>query len=338
MAIPIGAGGRKMKEVGFHPLEYTLEELNELISGQVITLEGSIGAGKTSAMDSWKRYIEMYQCDATSVEHLTSDTDPNKDFYLLVKEPVKEWDEARYNDTDARDAHHSHQIKTLSALRGAWVICAFLLCYLDPNWRTAILWLVIGCVILGMRPIVKPLEKISLLKAFYSKPAKYAFLFQVTAFTTRLRAFRDALRSLPPAARGRRIHLVTERTMETDDLFFDAVCQSYPGLEMERDSYKAFHQLICNALNRRTTVMIYLPVSVAKCQQRQRIRDRLSETECGIDVAYLQLLDRLHQSRAENFTTGRPDRRLVKLDAWEQEMSNTEIDTLMFDLIRKISN
>lgn len=176
-------------------------------------------------------------------------------------------------------------------------------------------------------------EKISLLNAFYRNPQKLGFAFQVNAFTSRLRNLRDTLRRLPHHEPPLRIHIISERSLATDRLFFRTVCesQSVPETKMELDIYESFHSLICDEINGRENVMVYLPVTVPVCQQRIQERARSDETESGIPDDYLRRLDSNHRAMVEQFHG-----KVIQLDRFEETLPQTEIDAIVERLMHDL--
>lgn len=54
------------------------------------SVEGGIGAGKTTFLELWKRFLQKHRLDATEPSHIDAEN-PEKDYFLLVEEPVDEW-------------------------------------------------------------------------------------------------------------------------------------------------------------------------------------------------------------------------------------------------------
>jgi deoxyadenosine/deoxycytidine kinase len=187
-------------------------------------------------------------------------------------------------------------------------------------------------------PKYGPDKSLSILEAFYRQPKELGFAFQVNAFTSRLRHLRDSLNKLPPTQRGR-VHIIAERSMSTDRVFFETVCEHNHALEIEWDVYSQFFALICDDLNQREDMMVYLPVSPTVCQERIAGRCRLEETENKIDPGYLALLDEKHRKMASEFGAS-PGRTLIRLDSFEANLCEEEIDSItekfMEDLLTRI--
>ena len=54
------------------------------------SIEGGIGAGKSTFLDLWKQFIKKHRSDAADPAHIDEEN-PDKDYFLLVEEPVDLW-------------------------------------------------------------------------------------------------------------------------------------------------------------------------------------------------------------------------------------------------------
>lgn len=66
-----------------------------------ISLEGSIGSGKSTVLDFIRAFLEEYRLDATDPSHVDED-DPKKDYFLLVDEPLDIWNAAIHDVGDQK--------------------------------------------------------------------------------------------------------------------------------------------------------------------------------------------------------------------------------------------
>lgn len=55
-----------------------------------MSLEGSIGSGKSTVLENIKTFLNEHCLDATNPLHVDED-DPKKDYFLLIEEPLDEW-------------------------------------------------------------------------------------------------------------------------------------------------------------------------------------------------------------------------------------------------------
>jgi deoxyadenosine/deoxycytidine kinase len=76
--------------------ELCIKGLSQKITN-FISLEGSIAAGKSTFLKHVRSYIEQGRMDATNESHL-DEGDSEKDYYLVVDEPVDEWNDPIHDD------------------------------------------------------------------------------------------------------------------------------------------------------------------------------------------------------------------------------------------------
>lgn len=128
---------------------------------------------------------------------------------------------------------------------------------------------------------------VSLLTKFYADPVKYAFAFQVMAFSSRLRLLRQAVRDHPGAEL-----IICERSIEADNhVFADMLFRDGTIEPMLYSIYLHFYQefITDNSLHK----CIYLTTSPEVCHERIALRARNGEND--ISLAYLQACDFQHR-------------------------------------------
>jgi deoxyadenosine/deoxycytidine kinase len=243
-----------------------------------ISIEGSIGAGKSTIMKSLKKYIKVNQCDATNPLHIDADNHM-KDYYLLVDEPVAEWSIEKYKD--------------------------------------------------------KQNKPTSMLGAFYRDIDGMAFPFQIYTFMTRLRMLRDRLRCIARANFPRRIHIVAERSMRSDRLFFENLCRNNNEKNLLWAIYDEFFKLICEEVLRRQDAVIYLPVNSSVCYERIQRRARLDEVENNISEAYLVQLDEMHRKMIEEMKIEK--KTIFVIDSFNDNLTSEQIDANTEKLMNSIT-
>ncbi len=187
-------------------------------------------------------------------------------------------------------------------------------------------------------PLAEWLEKryaggtLSILDAFYRDPQAMGFPFQIMAFTSRLRALRDALRRV--GATDARIHVLSERSMRADALFFAAVCDGAPEHEIAWDVYNQFFHLVCDCVLAREDMMIYIPASPDLCLARIEKRARAEETTNAIPLSYLARLAAKHDDMVAAFRA--EGKQVIDLDGFAQNLSAEEIDAFARRLMIEI--
>jgi thymidylate kinase len=116
----------------------------------------------------------------------------------------------------------------------------------------------------------------TMLQKFYDDPRKYAFAFQIMAYTTRRRALNELLARNP-------VGIICERSLEADYHVFAKMLRDSECMEpMLFDIY------VAQSLDNQTPLntILYLDVDVDTCLQRVAHRGRQGE-EGGVSREYL---------------------------------------------------
>lgn len=273
-----------------------------------ITLQGSIGAGKSSVLKAIKIYIENNNLSAIiddshinngilgSLDNLrlsnSSVSDhynisKDKHYFIIMDEPVEKWKEEIYS------------------LRK---------CNENPEDG----------------------KKCSMLGLFYEDQSKNGFMFQIHAFTTRLQCIIDQLSLINIKGKGNRIHIIAERSLRTDKLFFYNLYLTNMITKVEWDVYNTFFTLICNEVIKKENIMVYIKTSPKKCFERIQKRDRKGEG--GIIPDYLITLDERHDIMVDEFRS-QSENKVFDLnfedDKNEDDIYN-ETSELMSDILKYI--
>jgi deoxyadenosine/deoxycytidine kinase len=141
----------------------------------------------------------------------------------------------------------------------------------------------------------------TILQKYYSDQVKYAFSFQMLAFTSRLAALRAALRSVAVQI------IVTERSLCTDSEIFAQMLYHDGKLEdVEYQIYlKCFHEFIGE---QPPIYFVYLKTDPLVALERVQRRSRPGE---AIPLAYLANCDQYH----DRWLLAKPADQLLQLDA-----------------------
>jgi len=119
----------------------------------------------------------------------------------------------------------------------------------------------------------------TILSCFYADAGKYAFPFQVLAYTSRLAAFKQVIRDHPDCE-----VIVCERSLEADRFIFAEMMRDQGTMEpMLYEVYRTLYDATAHEFQVNTVV--YLETTPAKCLERIHKRDR--EGEDGISLEYL---------------------------------------------------
>ncbi len=172
-------------------------------------------------------------------------------------------------------------------------------------------WLRVKCSTRTFKEEPEPIEdQKSLLDTFYADKKKYAFLFQVYAFNSRLRRIIEEMNSIHPLIPAdARVHIISERSMRSDCLFFRNLYESDVGIPgIEWFVYENFFNIICAEIIKKEDMMIYIDTDPHKCFGRLKKRDRQAETShCTSEkedtefLAYLESLDVHHKRMINEF-------------------------------------
>jgi deoxyadenosine/deoxycytidine kinase len=196
----------------------------------------------------------------------------------------------------------------------------------------------------------------SMLELFYKNPEKYGFLFQVNAFTSRLKRIVDTLNEVkldlleknatstfPPI----RLHIIAERSLRTDYLFFQNLYESGKIPEIEWTTYQNFFTLICEELVKKENVVIYVNTSPEKCYQRVQERHRKEEVavedencadkdDCGISFDYLKSLTIKHDEMMQELRKDSKNVTIFDVD-FDKQMKQDEIRHITNQLMEKLT-
>lgn len=172
-------------------------------------------------------------------------------------------------------------------------------------------------------------RKISYLNEFYKDPEGMGFKFQIVTFVTRITELMESIEKIVESGNPRRIHIIAERSLRADNLFFQTVCQTNSNMEIDKSIYDTLYHLNCDKLNNREDMMIYLPTPPKTCKGRISMRDRKSETENTISEAYLSILDANHKSMVDAFERERGIGSVIRLEDFNNHLTENEISTIV---------
>ena len=139
---------------------------------------------------------------------------------------------------------------------------------------------------------------VNVLKKFYEDPKKYAFAFQIMAFTTRARLLRQSLLDNPHAK-----IFFCERSLESDKEIFAKMLHD-DGM-MDEIMFKIYNSSFQEYLKESDKVRLghifYLEVPPEECAKR--IKKRARDGEDNIDHNYLQRCHNYHNEWLFNTKT-----------------------------------
>ena len=181
---------------------------------------------------------------------------------------------------------------------------------------------------------IKDFEKTNMLNYFYKDMSRNGFLFQVHAFTTRLQKILNKMNEIKNGKKGK-IHIIAERSLRTDRLFFLNLYESNLITKIEFDIYDSFFNLICNEIIKKENIMIYIKTPPEKCNTRINKRDRKEEIN-GICPDYLISLDEQHDRMVNQFEQNL-NNKVIRLN-FEKDFLDDEFKNLTKNLMNELLN
>lgn len=185
-------------------------------------------------------------------------------------------------------------------------------------------------------------EKSSILSLFYSDMSKWAFIFQIKAFTSRLQLIKVELGKLKAMykKRGARVHIIAERSLITDRMFMKNLYDSKLIMDIEWQIYNEFYGSITESIVARENVMVYVNTPYEKCFERVNKRNRVEEVSNDGEnekfIAYLASLEEKHGDMVDDFVRSKPGvNQCIELD-WGIDKTDAEIEEKVVDLMAKL--
>jgi deoxyadenosine/deoxycytidine kinase len=128
----------------------------------------------------------------------------------------------------------------------------------------------------------------TILSKFYADPTKYAFAFQIMAYTTRLHELRRLLRENPDC-RG----IICERSLDADKHIFAKML--HDNGTMDDVMYQIYDRYFAEYdADYKTNAVIYVDADADVCYHR--IKERSREGEEGIPLDYLEKCREYHET------------------------------------------
>lgn len=312
--------------------KFIIRNMTDDVTG-FISLQGSIGAGKSTILDAIKRYIIKHNISVDDIDIKSN----NKDYFLVINEPSTEWSKELYSTAKYNEINFGSIPENASQAESS----------LSQSCSSG------TCT---------PIKKSSLLSLFYDDMERNGLMFQVHAFTTRLELIIEQLNTIKKHGPDVRVHVICERSLRTDKLFFYNLYKSGVIRNVEWEVYNRFHTLICEEVMKMENMMLYVKTSPSKCLSRIKKRNRLSEMNkkdddyektpfsredsqresshekdsCAIPLDYLENLETEHDNMINEFKSIKGNS-VLEIDL-NDEMNLDEIDGVVSNLMLKILN
>ena len=145
---------------------------------------------------------------------------------------------------------------------------------------------------------VKDENGITMLEKFYEDSEKYAFSFQMMAYVSRLKVFKEAIKKINSS---KKVKIITERSLYTDKMVFAKML--YDSNKIEKVNYEIYLNWF-DTFTEEFPVhkVIYVKTDPEKCHSR--ILKRSREGENLIPLEYLQSCESYHNNMLD---TSYPD-------------------------------
>lgn len=264
----------------------------------VNNIEGSIGSGKTCLIEACRQYITENHLSVMDAPPLPAIPGARRDLFVILDEPVGVWTVNDCSLLDCDGEGDDHEIYSSLSL--------FYKGQDDEKYK------------------INP----------------WAFDFQVDAFNSRVDNTAKQLDMVPEfsADSNTRVHVISERSLRTDRLFFKNLFESKKVPQHQWLKYQRFHETICRETLKKEDSMIYLTTSAEKCHSRVHTkRKRDAELQKPIPLSYFHSLHQAHQEMVADFRQEKGSDSVIELD-FDRDMTKEEIGVFAANLIHRIKS
>ena len=140
---------------------------------------------------------------------------------------------------------------------------------------------------------IKDVDGNNMIEKFYKNPQRYAFAFQIMAFTTRLIYLKNAIDCSLNSFPNKTIIIITERSLHTDCFVFAELLKKQNNIEDV--CFQIYKQMFDEfSSNYDVDTLIYLKTTPEICNDRVKMRLRSGEE--GISLNYLTQCHQEHET------------------------------------------
>lgn len=167
---------------------------------------------------------------------------------------------------------------------------------------------------------IKDVEGKNMIEKFYDNPQKYAFAFQIMAFTTRLIYLKNAIDdAVKNNYDNKKIIIITERSLHTDCYVFAELLKKQGNIE---DVYFQIYMQMFNEFssNYPVNTIIYVDTTPEICYERIQKRSRQGEEIISSDY-----LSQCHEEHQTFIYKKMPESNRVVIDGTIDINNNPEI-------------
>lgn len=285
----------------------TLSRLSRI--GSFISIQAPIGAGKSWLLGSFTKVINDTGISAKVIRVASFYENENGERELLItpESPIipiiiGEEEEEEEETTKVRPRH---VFLIIEEPVKSWTEKSYSVCYKDGS---------MGENDATNFPSLNRKGEANILQLFGDNMKVMSSPMQTCAFTSRIHLIAEELGKIDQSIFDDptiQIHVISERSVRTDRLFFKNLYDNNMVRGYEWEIYNSFYDLFCEELLEKENMMIYLNTSVDKCMERIKMRGRVEEKRLSRE--YIESLDIAHKVMIEKFRKGRKDKNTKKL-------------------------
>lgn len=184
----------------------------------------------------------------------------------------------------------------------------------------------------------KECEKKSILSIYYDDPEEMALGFQINALTSRIDLLCECVEAaIAFCTPTDRIHVISERSLLSDALFFRNLYESGMIYDVEYGVYCKFYKTFVERNIKKLNTMILVNTGPEKCEKRIQERNREAETQGKkkIPLSYLQSIHNLHLEMIDKFGNEK-GHTVINLDFEHDLVDAHALSTLVEQLMFKL--
>lgn len=309
----------------YRPDKVTLSRLSKISS--FITIQAPIGAGKSRLLSSLAKVIDE---KGVSTQNTQNEESVIFSWIMVILSflgilTLFSWIQTIF--LWITSSHRRHVFIIIEEPVKGWTGKSYSVTYKDGSFEK---------IDATNFPSINEKGEANILQLFGDNMKMMALAFQICAFTSRIQLIAEELGKIDQSILNNpfvKIHIISERSVTTDRLFFENLYDSNMVRGYEWDIYNAFYNMFCEELLEKENIMIYLNTSVNTCQKRIKSRGRVEEKNLPRD--YLESLDIAHKELIEK-TRRNPKRKVFTVDFEEEFRTDIEVDAVSDHLLTDI--
>ncbi len=332
----------------YRPDKVTLSRLARI--GSFITIQAPIGAGKSWLLASLSKVIDDMGISAKNIQpsQATGEStvkglatfswtvNENGERELRITQDTSQQNSQLVDETEPDKSTEAPEQTKASARRHAFIIIkepvegwtgkSYSVAYKDGSIDTNDF---------TNFPSINEEGKANILQLFGDNMKIMGLPFQICAFTSRIQLIAEELGKIDQSIfddPSIQIHIISERSVTTDRLFFKNLYDNNMVKNYEWEIYNSFYNIYCEELLEKENIMLYLNTSVDKCSERIKLRGRVEEKNLSRD--YLEALDVAHKKMIKKVKEN-PKRKVFEVDFESEFHSEDEVYEVSHQLLTK---